>query len=75
MFDLEISPQQYLREVDDQYDPTSTNDCYKFAVSPSESGTFNHLLFPIKHVHDLYYFALLLISFFKPRLIYIMFVT
>ena len=37
-FDLIISPKQYLRPVHDQYNPRSTEDCYKFAIAPSTTG-------------------------------------
>ena len=37
-FDIHISPKQYLRAVGDEYDPTTTDDCFKFAVAESNTG-------------------------------------
>ncbi|KAL3885749.1 hypothetical protein ACJMK2_025791 [Sinanodonta woodiana] len=39
MFSLNLSPQQYLRPVGDDNDTTKGEDCFKFAITSSESGT------------------------------------
>ncbi|CAH1797694.1 unnamed protein product [Owenia fusiformis] len=37
-FSLVLSPQQYLRAVGEEYDPSAQEDCFKFAVAPSITG-------------------------------------
>ncbi|KAK3581004.1 hypothetical protein CHS0354_013898 [Potamilus streckersoni] len=39
MFSLNLSPQQYLRPVNDDNDTSKEEDCFKFAITSSESGT------------------------------------
>ncbi|KAL5019692.1 hypothetical protein ScPMuIL_002584 [Solemya velum] len=38
-FQLNISPQQYLRAVGEENDIGPDQDCFKFAITPSDSGT------------------------------------
>lgn len=38
-FELMLSPQQYLRAVHDEFRDEVPDDCYKFAIAPSITGT------------------------------------
>ena len=39
-FALVVPPQQYLRAIKNIFEVDSNQDCYKFAISPSETGTW-----------------------------------
>ncbi|ELU01781.1 hypothetical protein CAPTEDRAFT_153768 [Capitella teleta] len=38
-FGLVVAPRMYLRPVHDIFDPLSNGTCYKFAITPSDTGT------------------------------------